>query len=596
MNGHERFATLALALAGVMLATMACGAETQRPGVDTVLRNGFVYTVNDEQPEAQAVAVDGTEIVFVGSDSGVQEYVGSDTRVIDLQGRMVMPGLVDSHVHPIDGGLELSQCSLEYQALSQEQLRSRITECLRQTQEQEPDAWLEVFAWQDSETRPPGTTLTKAALDALETQRPIIVYGTDGHKALVNSRALELSGIDAETPDPPDGSIVRDGSGEPTGMLNDGAIGLATDGIPPVTQADRVRYAQRAVEALNEHGVTTVFDAASGENALRAYGELRANGELTLRTQAAIVFDGEDAEHIEGSIEELQQQSDDHEGGRLGIGAVKIFVDGVVEHPAKTAALLEPYLQNVGSEKNPEWEPSGDRGPLYVPPDDLRRMVTALDEAGWQVHFHAIGDRAVREALNAVEAARRANEAEGWGNKHTITHLELIHPSDVRRFAGLHVVANMQMQWFQRDGYTVDNGKPYIGDGRFDRLYPARSLVGSDARVAASSDWPVDPLFPFYAIERGVTRTSEGWYGYPEEPLNAGQGLSLQTVLEAYTLNGAFQLSLEDEVGSLEAGKLADLIVLDQNLLEVPIDRVDQTEVLMTMVGGEVVHRENDWP
>ncbi len=579
-----------------MFATLACGAETQRPGVDTVLRNGFVYTVNDQQPEARAVAVDGTKIVFVGSDSGAQEYVGPDTRVVDLQGRMVMPGLVDSHVHPVDGGLELSQCSLEYQALTQAQLRSRITDCLRQTREQEPDDWLEVFSWPESETQPPGTTLNKSALDALETQRPIIVYGTDGHKALVNARALELSGIDEETSDPPDGSIVRDGSGEPTGMLNDGAIGLVTGQIPSVTKDDRFRYAQQAVDALNEHGITTVFDAASGENILRAYSELETNGDLTLRTRAAIVFDQEDAEHPDQAIDQLQELSDDYETERLRIGAVKIFVDGVLEHPAKTAALLEPYLHNVGSEKDPEWVPSEDRGALYVRPDDLRRLVTALDAAGWQVHFHAIGDRAVREALNAVEEARRANETEGWGNRYTITHLELVHPDDVRRFAELRVVANMQMQWFQRDGYTVENGRPYIGKQRFDRLYPARSLVESDAKLAASSDWPVDPLFPFYAIERGVTRTAEGWYGYPDEPLNADQRLSLHTALEAYTLNGAFQLSLADEVGSLEAGKLADLIVLDQNLLEVPTDRIDQTEVLMTMVGGEVVYQENDWP
>ena len=574
----------------------ACDAETQAREVDTVLRNGFVYTVNDEQPEAQAVAVDDGKIAFVGSDGGVREYVGPDTRVVDLQGRMVMPGLVDSHVHPVDGGLELSQCSLEYQGLTEEQFRSRIAECLRQTQDQEPDAWLEVVAWPESETQPPGTTLTKAALDGLKTQRPIIVYGTDGHKALVNSRALELSDIDASTPDPPDGSIVRDESGGPTGMLNDDAIGLVTKLVPSDTHADRVRYAQRAVDTLNEHGVTTVFDAGSGVNELRAYSELQSNGRLTLRTRAAAVFGGEDAEHIDWSIEQLQRRSDEYGEERLAVGAVKIFVDGVLEHPAKTAALLEPYLENVGDEKNPEWEPGEDRGPLYVPPDDLRRMVTALDRAGWQVHFHAIGDRAVREALNAVEAARHANGAEGWGNRHTITHLELVHPGDVQRFAGLRVVANMQMQWFQRDGYTVENSKPYIGEDRFDRLYPAGSLVESDTRLAASSDWPVDPLFPFYAIERGVTRTAEGWYGYPGKPLNAGQSLSVQTALEAYTLNGAFQLSLADEVGSLEAGKLADLIVLDQNLLEVPADRIDQTKVLMTMVDGEVVHEAKDWP
>jgi predicted amidohydrolase YtcJ len=266
-----------------------------------------------------------------------------------------------------------------------------------------------------------------------------------------------------------------------------------------------------------------------------------------------------------------------------------MFFDGVIEHPTQTAALLERYRVNRGTKRNPRWVPGKSRGPTYFRQGIANRAIAALDAAGWQVHVHAIGDRAVRSALDAFEAARRGRP--GGDNRHTITHLELVHPADFRRFRRLGVLASMQLQWAERDSYTVDSLKPYIGARRWRYTYPAGSLSEAGARLCGGSDWPVDPLLPFRQIEMAVNRSADEVYeGYPR-PLFAEEGLSLRRSLVMHTRNSAFQLHQDALSGQIREGLAADLIVLDRDVLRVPLKRVSKTRVALTMVEGRVVHR-----
>jgi predicted amidohydrolase YtcJ len=587
-------ALIAVLCAGLVAAGSA-GAEPD-PGpagaaakgkADRVLFNGRIYTVDGPTRWASAIAIDGRRIAYVGNDAEAKRLARPNAELTNLKGRMVMPGLVDGHSHPIDGGGLLDACSLDFAKLTVGEFQKLIQGCIDQDPTKEPDTWLEVEGWNAEETKPPGTVIRKEALDALNTQRPIVVHNPDGHKSLANSRALALAGIDGSTPDPPGGVIEKSG-GEPTGLLFESAQVPVNRLVPKDSFADRVRWGRVANEALSESGVTSTLDASGGRDNLKVYEALRKQGALTVRTQVATVLKaGRATKRLGKTLDRLERLRNEFHKGLLRAGVVKIFADGVLEYPAQTAALLEPYLK--------KGKPTDRRGLLLVKPGPLERLVTAVDRRGFQVHVHAIGDRAVQTALNAFGAARAANGVSGWGNRHTITHLQLVDPGDIPRFAQLHVIANMQMLWFQLDGFTVDAVKPYIGKERFAGMYPAGSLLRSGAKLAGGSDWPVDPLFPFYAIERAVTRRADGFYGYDKGILNPDQRISLEQAIEAYTLGASFQLRQDHRTGSLERGKLADLIVLNRNLFKVPAKRIYGTKVLLTLLGGRVVHRSGSF-
>jgi predicted amidohydrolase YtcJ len=430
---------------------------------------------------------------------------------------------------------------------------------------------------------------TKRDLDKLPTRRPILVTDLSGHTAVANSRALELAGIMASTRDPQGGKIERGPGGEPTGILQDNAIGLVSAKIPPLTTAQNADALAAGHRAMAEQGITSCLDASVGETELAAMAALAERGPLALRASAAITVSARraaDPGELLAWLEGLRAQY-----GRAGITirTVKMFFDGVIEHPTQTAALLEPYRVNKGTKKHPRWVPGKSRGPTYFRQAVANRAIAALDAAGWQVHVHAIGDRAVRSALDAFEHARRRRRASG--NRHTITHLELIHPNDFRRFKELGVLASMQLQWAGRDSYTVDSLRPYVGRRRWRYIYPAGSLARAGAKLCGGSDWPVDPLLPFRQIEMAVNRTSDEVYeGYPG-PLFAQEGLSLRSSVAMHTRNGAYQLHQDDFTGRIRPGFAADLIALDRDLLRVPLKRVSKAKVELTMVGGRIVHR-----
>ena len=276
----------------------------------------------------------------------------------------------------------------------------------------------------------------------------------------------------------------------------------------------------------------------------------------------------------------------------MTVNTVKLFMDGVIEYPTQTAAMIDPYRENVGTPNHPHWVPGDSNGPTYLEPAQLNPGVAALDAAGWQVHMHAIGDRAVRSGLDAIEFARGQNG--NLDNRHTLAHIEAIHNDEYARFAALGAMACMQMQWAERDSYTMKKLKPYIGPARWSRLYAAGSLEAAGARVCGGSDWPVDPLLPFRQIEMAVNRTADEIYKGGDEPLNAAQSISLRSSIQMHTFNAAHQLHQAGITGAITRGRRADLVVLDRNLFDVQLTEVSTTKVLMTMVDGEIVHLKPD--
>jgi predicted amidohydrolase YtcJ len=457
------------------------------------------------------------------------------------------------------------------------QFRARLQEMLDATAAQEPDGWLQVTDWNPVGLLPSGTVADKSLLDSLNTRRPIYLQGSDFHNSLANSRALALAGVDRTTPDPAGGQIVRGADGEPTGLLKDDAQGLVTPVIPPPSP-DLILAAQvKMAGVLLAAGITSFLDAAGGEDTVETYADLMAKDLLPQRITPALLIDAELAKKPKAAAEFLRDVRRRFAGpARLRLTTAKVFLDGVMEFPAQSAALLDPYLDAQG-------RPTDNRGPLHVSDRDYRALVRALDADGWQMHAHAIGDRAVRTALNAYEAVARPGRR---SRRHTITHLQLVHPDDYRRFARAGVVAGMQLQWALPSSFTNDALRPYVGPERYARLYPARSLAKAGALLAGGSDWPVDPLLPFTQIATAIDRSN------PEEkqpPLNAREGLTRSQSLVMHTAGAAHQLH-DGNSGTVRPGRRADLLVLDRDITKVPVKEIRAIEVQYTLISGRVVH------
>ncbi len=583
---RRRFVRDGAALAaGTALGVPAVAVAQQPTAAQTVLRGGRVLTMRGDRV-AEAVAVSGGRIAYVGSDDGAGAHTGPATEVIDLRGRTLMPGIHDGHTHPLSGGVVLTKPTLDYRKLDLKEFLGAIRKLLARSFGEEPDGWLSVDLWEPSGMdRQP----TKKDLDGLPTKRPILVVDYNGHTAVANSRALELAGITRSTPDPPGGKIEHGPGREPSGVLQDNAIGLVFGKIPPPTEAQNTDALDFAHREMARWGVTSYLDASVGPPELAALAALADRGPLSVRPSVAITVSPERAEDPEAMLARLEELRATYARPGVTIGTVKMFFDGVIEHPTQTAALLEPYRINTGTKRNPRWVAGKSRGPTYFRQRVANRAIAALDAAGWQVHVHAIGDRAVRSALDAFQHARNRNP--GADNRHTITHLELINPQDLRRFKQLGVLASMQLHWAERDSYTVDALRPYLGAKRWRYTYPAGSLARAGARLCGGSDWPVDPLLPFRQIEIAVNRTADEVYEGYRQPLFAQEGLSLRASLAVHTRNSAFQLRQETFTGQVRQGYAADLIVLDRDLLRVPLERVSKTKVSLTMVGGRIVHR-----
>ncbi|MFO1336807.1 MAG: amidohydrolase [Burkholderiaceae bacterium] len=583
-------------LAGLVVL-VACGGDGPEPA-DVVLTNGYVYTVDAKDSVAQAVAVRGGRIVYVGNNGGAQRYVDAHkTQVIDLGGRMLMPGLVDGHVHPLEGGAATLKCSLDFLPLTVAQMKDKLQGCLDASADQEPDGWLEVVNWDRQAMSSIDRDPTRQDIDGLATTRPIHVTSIDHHTRLVNTRALGLAGITAQTPNPPDGEIVHDANGQPTGIFEDGAGSLVDAALPPVSDADRAQHARIALALLRRQGVTSFMDAMSDEAEVKAFATLGDSGELTARAQFAMLMSPDDAADAPAALARVKAVATRYTrpAGEprpvVEVRHVKFFLDGVLQAPAQTAGVLAPYNVDTGTPDHPNWVPGSERGQLYYSPAQLDALVAEAIKAGFDPHIHAIGDAAVRRALDAYDHARQQL---GNGFRPAIAHVELADPADFGRFKSLGVVPVMSYQWAQQAPYSIEAVKDQLGPERYAIMEPEGSLMNAGATIAYGSDWPVDPMAYFYNLSVGVLRRGNPDHWASFGPAYAGRLnddplLPRSLALRSITMNSAWQLRLDDRVGSIERGKFADLIVLDRNFMQAADDDLAFTNVLLTMVGGQVV-------
>lgn len=556
---------------------------------DVVFADGAVYTagaggnrmiraVGPDGSPASAAAIAGGRIVAVGNAAGAPfaDITGPRTEFVDLRGRALLPGFQDAHAHPAFAGVTMMGCNL-IGAATLDEAKRRITEYAASHQGKE---WISGSGWR-MEWFERGTP-SRHQLDGLTGGRPAFLLNRDGHGGWANTRALEIAGFDARTPDPPDGRFERDEDGSLQGTVHEGAADLVGAFVPKPTFQERVAGLLLAQRHMHERGVTGWQDAIVGaylgsQDPLPVYLAAAASGELTARVRGALWW-----ERSRGAeqLDDLRGRREAGQAGRFSASTVKIMQDGVAEN--YTAGLLEPYLDACGCQ-------TSHYGLSHVDPDELRGHVTVLDAHGFQVHFHAIGDRAVRECLDAIEAARAANGAND--HRHHIAHLQVVHPADVPRFARLAVTANMQALWAAHEPQMDQLTIPFLGPERAARQYVFGDLLRAGARLAAGSDWAVSSANPLRAIHVAVHRSLRESTGAEAEAFLPGQALDLSEAMAAYTAGSAYVNHLDDVTGSIEAGKLADLIVLDRDPFAAPAAEIGDTRVLATYIEGEAVYR-----
>ncbi|MFD7975090.1 amidohydrolase [Streptomyces sp. NPDC059071] len=538
---------------------------------DLVFTGGPVFTGDPARTRAGSLAVVGERITAVGHDE-VRDLIGPRTEVVDLKGKLLIPGFQDAHIHAVYGGVELAECDLSG-TTGVDEYRTIIAEFAAAHPDHE---WITGGGWSMESFE--GGLPTRQLLDSVVSDRPVCLVNRDHHGSWVNSRALELAGITADTADPVDGRIERDADGVPTGVLQEGASALVSRLVPPSTTADRVAGLLRAQALLHSLGITGWQDALLGEFSGKpdpsdAYVAAALDGTLTARVTGALWW-----ERLRGAeqLPELVAQREKLSHGRFRAGSVKIMQDGIAEN--FTAAMTSPYLDGCGCA-------TANTGMSFVDPEALRGYVTELDALDFQVHFHALGDRAVREALDAIEAAVAANGRRG--NRHHLAHLQVVHPDDIPRFARLGALANIQPLWAAHEPQMDELTIPFLGPERAAWQYPFGDLVRAGATLVAGSDWPVsspDPLAGLHvAVNRAEPGATDGRVFLP------GQRLDLTTALAAYTA-GSAHVNGHDDAGSLRAGHLADLVVLDRDILTGPPEEIASATVEQTFVGGERVY------
>ncbi|MEV8452331.1 amidohydrolase family protein [Streptomyces sp. NPDC052095] len=538
---------------------------------DLVFTRGPVFTADPARSRASSLAVTGDRITAVGHDE-VRDLVGPGTEVVDLTGKLLLPGFQDAHVHAVSGGVEMAECDLTGTVGAAEYL-----ELVGAYAKAHPGReWITGGGWSLESFE--GGMPTRQLLDGVVPDRPVLLSNRDHHGAWANSRALELAGITADTPDPADGRIEREPDGTPNGMLQEGAVALVARLVPPGTARERLEGLLRAQRLLHSLGITGWQDALLGvlgdkPDPSDTYLTAAREGSLTARVNGALWWDRERGAE---QIEELVARRERLRHGRFRAGSVKIMQDGIAEN--FTAAMTAPYLDGCGCA-------TANSGLSFVEPGALRGYVTELDALGFQVHFHALGDRAVREALDAVEAALAANGRRG--NRHHLAHLQVVHPEDLPRFARLGAIANIQPLWAAHEAQMDELTIPFLGPERAAWQYPFGDLVRAGATLAAGSDWPVSSPSPLEGIHVAVNRKEPGTAD--ERVFLPEQRLDLQTAVAAYTAGSAHVNGLDD-AGSLRAGHLADLVVLDRDIFTGPAEEIAQARVERTYVGGRLVH------
>ncbi len=539
---------------------------------DTVIVNARIYTVNTQQPWAEALAIRGDKVVAVGSAQEIAPYRGASTKVIDAQGKLVLPGFTDCHIHFMDGSLGLTQVDLNG-SQSVAEMQTRVKEYAAAHPKEE---WIEGMGWLYS-TFGTAALPDKKFLDEIVPDRPVYLQAYDGHSSWANSKALSLAGITRETPDPPGGQIVRDAKGEATGALKESAGGLVAKVIPKPTHDQRLAALRLGMREANKFGLVRVHSAGQDFEYLDLYNELRQKQELSLRFYIAYFLDPPELRPAD--LEKIEQARRTYHDDWISGGVVKTMLDGVIE--AHTAALLAPYSDDPQQSGKLFWEPA-----------KYQQAITELDRRGLQIFTHAIGDRSVRLALDAYQQAAETNHTRDARPR--IEHIETISAQDIPRFGKQGVIASFQPLHAYPNENVLNVWARNAGPERTQRAWVWHSIESTGGVLAFGSDWPVVTLNPWPGVQNALTRkTTEG---NPPGGFVPQERISLEDAIKAYTLGAAFAGRREKTEGSIEPGKLADLIVLDRDLFKIEPDQIAGMEVLLTLVGGKVVYQAPTWP
>ncbi|GID08439.1 MULTISPECIES: amidohydrolase [Pseudomonas] len=572
-------------LPNLLMAAVAFASMEAMAATDLVLINGKIFTADRSQPKVQALAVQDGKVLKVGSNEQIKTLIEPGTKVIDLAGKTLMPGLIDSHSHAIFGGLEMASANMEDEVVDLDELEKRLRGWRDDGKAKHGDvlsvAGMSSAYWAQAEA------LGKKFNSGEWAKVPVVFTGSDHHTAWANNVMLERAGIDAillqNLPAAELDTIGKLADGSPNGFLVDAGWDRVALKMPAPSAADMLRAAQTAVRYNNSLGITAWMDpaanAAPGEpvfaliptektvGVLPVYKALSQSGGMTAHVAALLVANPKSVPADLDTLDKVRQQ---FQGiPNLTLPGIKIFADGVIEYPAQSAAMIDPY---TNSQK---------QGELLIDPKHFGELVSAIDQRGWRVHIHAIGDRAVRESLNGIAQARKDRQS---GVTHSITHLQMVNPKEFARFKPLNVIASMQLLWASADDYTLDMIKPYVSALAFRYQYPAHSLLKQGATIAGASDWPVSSPNPWNAMAQAITRNG------PLGVLNADERIDRETMFYAYTLNAARTIGLEKQIGSLSPGKQADFIVLDRDVFSVDEKALHDTQVLQTWFAGREVY------
>lgn len=556
-----RFGTLRLCWLGLIALLCAPGFAQSKPAADLIVTNAKVWTVDKVRPQAEAFAVVGDRIVAVGSAAEMDVWHGPQTKLVDAQGRLVLPGFNDAHVHFVDGGDHLQELQLK-DAPTPQEFAHRIAQRVPKTAKGE---WITGGDWDEQKWSPPNLP-TRELIDAVTPETPVFVNRYDGHESLANSVALRLANITAKTPDPPGGQIVHDANGEPTGILRDAAQELVEKVISPMSPAHRMRAIHQAMEYAASLGVTSVQDMNPSYDDVKAYSELQENGDLTLRIYVA---------PIETDWKDQAKIGIRHAFGTpmLRMGAVKGYADGSLG--SETAYFFDSYTDNPKSH--------GLLSSEMHPPSAMLQRLKAADAAGLQLCIHAIGDRAISMVLDMFQQIEKANGKKD--RRWRIEHSQHMAAKDFARYAQLDVIASVQPY------HAIDDGRwaeKRIGPERTQRTYAFRTFLENGVRLAFGTDWSVAPLSPMWTIYAAVTRATldgknpDGWI--PEQKLTVAESV------EAYTMGSAYAEFQEKDKGSISPGKLADFVVLSDDIFHIPPAQIKNVKVEATYVGGKLVY------
>ncbi len=560
---------IGLLLIGV-LGTSACKQQRATPA-DTVVIHAKIYTVNSKEPWVQAMAVRAGKIVAVGSDRAVDAYRGPSTKVIDAGEHIVLPGFVDAHVHMMAGAAQL-----EHISLNDAKTLADFQKLIKDHAAAHPEKkWIQGMGWYYN-IFGKSSLPDKKFIDEVIPDRPVFLAAYDGHSSLANSKALQAAGITRKTPDPPSGKIMRDpATGEPTGFLKEAAGPLVAKVIPQPTKEEERDRLTKAIRYASSLGFTRLISAGADAERVDLFDEIRQKGDLTTRLYMARFVNPPISPEVIKILEEKRKKYTDD---WIDLGAVKFLLDGVIE--AHTAAMLEPYANDPAN-----------KGQLYFDPDKYKEAVMQLDGLGFQIFTHGIGDRAIRLALDAYESANKANGHMDARDK--IEHIEDPNAQDIPRFGKLRVIASMQPLHTTPNDNILNVWAANVGPQRAQRAWPWRDILAGGATLCFGSDWPVVTLNPWPAVQILLTRETPE--GTPPGGWLPNERLTLEQAIQGYTLGGAFAAKREKTEGSIEVDKLADVIIISQDLFKIEPNQIGKTRVLMTMVGGKVVYRDPSW-